>query len=90
MDMLSVSLVVWTWIFNVSILNWSVSAKFLQLGNLCHLKLWSGPFLVQARTGIAGVCNMLTKKLSVCEFFFISLLVHLILILFYGKSSILE
>ena len=49
--------------------NWSVPATFLQLGDLCHLKSWSRPFFVQAGTGTVGTWNMLTKKLSVCEFF---------------------
>ena len=44
-------------------------AKFLQVGDLCHPKLWSQLFLVQAGTGTAGTCNVLTKKLSLCKLF---------------------
>ena len=68
-DMQAVSLLVLMWIFNDSILELVSAAKFLQLGNPCPPKLWSRLFFVQAETGTAGACNMLTKKLSVCEFF---------------------
>ena len=44
----------WRW-------TWSVPAKFLQLGDLHHPKLWSRPFLVQ-QPGIAGACDMLKTK----------------------------
>ena len=52
--------------------SWSVPAKSLQSGDLRHPKLWSRLFLVQAGTGTAGTCDMLTKKLSVCESFLLA------------------
>lgn len=42
-----------------------MQATFLQVGDLCHLKLRSRLFFVQAGPGT--VCNVLTKKPSVCE-----------------------
>ena len=61
-------------------------AKFLQLGDLHRLKSQSRLCLAQAGAGTAGACSMLTKKWSV-RVLFISLLVHLILIPFHGKSE---
>ena len=69
MHVLAVSLLVHMCIISSASWNWLVPAKFLRLGDLHQSKFWSRPFLVQAGTETASTSNVLTKKLSVCEFF---------------------
>ena len=85
-DVLVVSLAVLMWIFSVRPWNLVLPSQRLQLRDLRHQQPRSGPFLLEAGTGTAGACNMLTKKLLVREF--LCLLVHLTLILFHGKSEL--
>ena len=86
-DLQAVSSLVPIWIINVCVLELVRAAWFLQLGDLHELESRWRLFLVQAGTGAAGACNMLTKKLWVLfknsvSSFFISFLVHLIVIPF--------
>ena len=78
-------LLVLMWIFNVNIWEWLVPAKFLQLGDLHHPKLWSRPFLVQSGLDLLVLAICLQSHChygSSCYLF-----VHYILILFHGKSE---
>lgn len=64
--MLAGSVVALIQIFNVSILELVSASQISTVGQSALPKSWSSLFLIQAGTGTAGACNMLTKKLSHC------------------------